>query len=142
MIPGVTPWAARFIVSVVSRRDRIAAAVLLVLCSSCLGRAHIESPYVAITAADVVLFVEGATTCDELKVVEGDIAFESVGEEWGPRWYRLSGLGRFVYEGSTYEVSASGLYRNGRLLDASGRGVILREDGTARFIKPMKVIAH
>lgn len=112
------------------------------LLASCVSRSHIKVPYVALQAKDVIVFLEGAQTPEGIEVLRGDIAIEPMGDDWGPRWYRLVGTGRFKYQDSDYEITSTALLHDTEVVDTSLGGVILREDGSVKPIKPMKVIAR
>lgn len=108
---------------------------------ACSHLPHVEQPYLLIHFPELDLFVEGEASVEAVRPV-GSGDFRLVQEKgFAPHRYRAVGDGVFIVRDYECHVLSKTVTCNGRELDSSLGGVVLKRNGEILAVNPLTVSA-
>ena len=107
--------------------------LLVAFVAGCTQPPQIATPHIAATFGGKVLFFERVHDVNQdIQILSGDIKLVHTEDIW----YALMGSGTFRYRRHEYFCDGEGLYREGKPLDLSRGGLIMRDDGSVERVNP------
>lgn len=110
--------------------EALAVFSLFLVLGSCSHTSEISRPYVVIAFTGVDLFIEGSETIEEVVVVRSGTLEFMKDEGGGYNYFKTIGAGSFSVRGLAFRYDGDTMVCEGKPLDFSRGGLLIRPDGT------------